>query len=141
MKNFLKNVMAIFVTVIVLSACSTFAEAYQFGSNEYCEVVINQDLMKQSNRRYIQAKVRFNIYRIVGNVKKVGQLNKSDKVRVIMKDKYNNIIWQGDKSSCMLGLGNDHDIYRIYALDRKGRTVACSYWTLEPVSGCRVRER
>ena len=141
MKNFLENVMAIFVGIILMSTCLTVVEAKAFDGKSGYEVVINQDLMKQSNKRYIQAKVRFNIYRIVGNIKGRGQLNKSAKVRVIMKDKYDNIIWQGDKSSCVLKLGNDHDIYKIYALDRKNRTVDCTFWTLEPVSGCRIMER
>jgi len=134
------KIFKICVAVLVLLTTVTFlsekVEAKNFGESEYQEVVINQNLMNQ--RRYVQAKVKLNIY------KADGRLNNWRSVRVVMKDQNNNIIWQGNHKGGILKLGNDHAIYRIYVVDPKKPSgfvwsVDATQWNLEPVSGCYFR--
>ena len=124
-----------FVVMVVAMSFSDNAEArVMFPSGQYYEVRLNSDLLSQRGRRYIQAKVKLNIY------KADGKLNNWRGVYVTMRDQYNNVIWEGNHSGGTLGLGNDHDIYRIYVRDPKYRQhpplADCWQWEIVPLNGC-----
>ena len=136
MVKIFKTCVALLTLVTAVTFLSGKVEAKNFGESEYQEVVISQNLMNQ--RRYVQAKVKLNIY------KADGRLNNGRSVRVIMKDQNNNVIWQGNHNGGTLNLGNDHAVYRIYVVDPKKPSgfvwsVDAVSWNIEAVSGCYLR--
>lgn len=135
MEKFFKICFYAFVMMIFAMSLSKNVEArVNFPSGQYYEVRINSDLLSKRNQRYIQAKVKLNIYKVDGKI------NNWRGVYVTMRDQYNNVIWEGKHSGGTLGLGNDHDVYRIYVRDPKYRQhpplADCWQWEILPVSGC-----
>lgn len=148
MDKIFKYLVIAFVSVMIGMTFNSTAESRaMFRSNSYYEVSINQDLLNQRGRRYIQAKAKLNIYAVGKNIFGQDKKNNWQKVHVVMKDQYNNVIWEGDYkgnifNGNVLKLGNDHDVYRIYVTDiRPDGNHAAPYsdawqWEIVPVSGC-----
>lgn len=135
MEKFLKICFYAFVMMIFAMSLSKNVEArVNFPSGKYYEVRINSDLLSQRGRRYIQAKVKLNIYTIDNKI------NNLRGVYITMRDQYNNVIWEGKHLGGTLRLGNDHDVYRIYVRDPKYRQHPplsdCWSWEILPLSGC-----
>ena len=117
------------------------------NEGQYCEVIIDSDLMRYQNRKYKCAYVQLNIYGQVNFGKNYGtpKLNKSKAVEITMKDEYNNVIWKGTKKSGQLKLGNDHGVYKIFLRDPKHSkswgpaNLDCQSWEIKVISGCDIR--